>query len=656
MPRSQGPAVFGEDNRIFPHAALGFEPQDLKYRGEPTRLVVGVAQRLSRVLDGAARDRDRRRRDGRRRRQLLHELHPRRPRQPDRLAGRHGQLRGPGRPRRGRRPREASARSTPSTSSAGSERYAFLGAYTGCRQDVLPFCRTDGLENPKTYGINTIGLKRDGFSDERVEALQKAYRFLVKSKLNTSQALERIAEELPGQPDVEELVAVHPDERAGLHQVSVARADARGPTGSPRGRRSRPPRTATRPRRVADCRASTLVGIHDHHDGRAEEVAREHGTDACCRAPSEVAATRRGRRGRDADDARTPSWRGSSSSGASTSWSRSRSPRSRREADGAGRARARERGRVLGGRPRRALQPGGRGRLLARVARARLHRGAPARRASRARSLDVDVVLDLMIHDLQIVPDARAASGRRDPRGGHAGPDGPDRHRQRADRVRGRLRRQPDRLARLVRARCASSASSRRRSTARSTCRRGRSTAYRLLRRRERARASCPRRSRSSRRTRSARELADFAAAVRERRDPLVTGEVGPGRARPGRAGAWRRSRSTAAAEVASRERRGRASASSAAAASTTFPRSRGCARSGSRRRSARRRTSYFTGTLGGVPVAFLSRHGRGHRLAPTEINYRANVCGFKMLGLRRAALGVGLREPARGATRRGTP
>ena len=41
---------------------------------------------------------------------------------------------------------------------------------------------------------------------------------------------------------------------------------------------------------------------------------------------------------------------------------------------------------------------------------------------------------------------------------------------------------------------------------------------------------------------------------------------------------------------------------------------------------------AYFTGTLGGVPVAFLSRHGRGHRLSPTEINYRANICGFKML------------------------
>jgi 5'-methylthioadenosine phosphorylase len=42
---------------------------------------------------------------------------------------------------------------------------------------------------------------------------------------------------------------------------------------------------------------------------------------------------------------------------------------------------------------------------------------------------------------------------------------------------------------------------------------------------------------------------------------------------------------------------------------------------------------TYFTGMLEGVPVAFLSRHGRGHRLSPTGINYRANICGFKLLG-----------------------
>jgi 5'-methylthioadenosine phosphorylase len=41
---------------------------------------------------------------------------------------------------------------------------------------------------------------------------------------------------------------------------------------------------------------------------------------------------------------------------------------------------------------------------------------------------------------------------------------------------------------------------------------------------------------------------------------------------------------------------------------------------------------SYFTGRLADVPVAFFSRHGRGHRFSPSDINYRANICGFKML------------------------
>lgn len=42
---------------------------------------------------------------------------------------------------------------------------------------------------------------------------------------------------------------------------------------------------------------------------------------------------------------------------------------------------------------------------------------------------------------------------------------------------------------------------------------------------------------------------------------------------------------------------------------------------------------AYLTGTLAGRAVAFLARHGRGHRLSPSEINYRANVFGFKLLG-----------------------
>jgi 5'-methylthioadenosine phosphorylase len=43
---------------------------------------------------------------------------------------------------------------------------------------------------------------------------------------------------------------------------------------------------------------------------------------------------------------------------------------------------------------------------------------------------------------------------------------------------------------------------------------------------------------------------------------------------------------------------------------------------------------AFVTGTLDGVPIAFLSRHGRGHRILPSEINYRANIYGFKKLGV----------------------
>ena len=54
----------------------------------------------------------------------------------------------------------------------------------------------------------------------------------------------------------------------------------------------------------------------------------------------------------------------------------------------------------------------------------------------------------------------------------------------------------------------------------------------------------------------------------------------------------------------------------------------------GRRRRSASRRRRTCIGTLRGKRVAFLARHGAGHRLLPTELNFRANIFGFKMLGV----------------------
>src|SRR6266513_1045329 len=45
---------------------------------------------------------------------------------------------------------------------------------------------------------------------------------------------------------------------------------------------------------------------------------------------------------------------------------------------------------------------------------------------------------------------------------------------------------------------------------------------------------------------------------------------------------------------------------------------------------------AYVLGTLAGRKVAFLARHGRGHRIMPTELNFRANIYGFKQLGVER--------------------
>ncbi len=45
---------------------------------------------------------------------------------------------------------------------------------------------------------------------------------------------------------------------------------------------------------------------------------------------------------------------------------------------------------------------------------------------------------------------------------------------------------------------------------------------------------------------------------------------------------------------------------------------------------------AYITGELGGITVVFLPRHGRGHRILPSEINFRANIFGMKMLGVSR--------------------
>src|SRR5262252_726597 len=85
-------------------------------------------------------------------------------------------------------------------------RHAFVGPYSVVIQDVLPYSITVGKREIGVYGANRIGLERRGFQTPAIEALQTAFRLLTRSKLNTTQAIERIRAEVPASAEVEELL------------------------------------------------------------------------------------------------------------------------------------------------------------------------------------------------------------------------------------------------------------------------------------------------------------------------------------------------------------------------------------------------------------------------------------------------------------------
>ncbi len=85
-------------------------------------------------------------------------------------------------------------------------RYAYIGAATVITQDVPPFSKIVTERETKSFGINSIGLERKGFSQERLDVLKRAYRLLLRSKLNTAQALAEMRKTLGDSADVQELI------------------------------------------------------------------------------------------------------------------------------------------------------------------------------------------------------------------------------------------------------------------------------------------------------------------------------------------------------------------------------------------------------------------------------------------------------------------
>lgn len=84
--------------------------------------------------------------------------------------------------------------------------HSYIGGGTTITQDVLPYSMTSAERDTHAYMLNKVGLQRRGFSPERIAKLHHAYKILLASKLNTSQALEKLRAEGNLGDDVEMLV------------------------------------------------------------------------------------------------------------------------------------------------------------------------------------------------------------------------------------------------------------------------------------------------------------------------------------------------------------------------------------------------------------------------------------------------------------------
>lgn len=207
----------GEDNVVFPHATLGMEPQDLKFKGEPTRLVVGSRNHfregctlhrgtvggggLTTVGDdnffmtGA---------------HVAHDCHVGSGNIFANCATLAGHV-------------EVGDRTNIGAFSAVHQfcrvgDHAFMGGFTVATMDVLPFMKTVGARDTKSYGVNTIGLQRKGFAPEVVEGLKKAFRTLFHSGLLREEALAKVEAELGHLADVAYLIRFIREAKRGIHR------------------------------------------------------------------------------------------------------------------------------------------------------------------------------------------------------------------------------------------------------------------------------------------------------------------------------------------------------------------------------------------------------------------------------------------------------
>ena len=190
----EGRTEIGDDTEIYPFASIGLIPQDLKFRGEETRLVIGrrnifrefvTIHRGTRGGGGVTEIGDRN--VFMAYVHVAHDCHVGN----DTIFGNTATLGG-----------HVHVEDFANVS-AGSGvhqfcrvgRHAFIGGYSVVTKDALPYARTVGSRPARIFGTNTIGLVRRGFTPDVVSKLKRTFRYLLQSKLNTTSALQQIQQD-----------------------------------------------------------------------------------------------------------------------------------------------------------------------------------------------------------------------------------------------------------------------------------------------------------------------------------------------------------------------------------------------------------------------------------------------------------------------------
>ena len=199
-----GPATVGADTHVFPFASVGSAPQDLTYRGEPTRLEIGernVFREFVTINRGTVKG------GGVTRigsdcffMAYAHVAH-------DSTIGNHVVMANcaalAGHIRIDDYAILGGLVAVHQWARVG--RMAMIGGVSGVALDVPPFCIASG-ERAKLYGLNLIGLKRHGFTEARIADIKKAYRLLFRDGLTLKAAMEAVEKELPASPEAAELL------------------------------------------------------------------------------------------------------------------------------------------------------------------------------------------------------------------------------------------------------------------------------------------------------------------------------------------------------------------------------------------------------------------------------------------------------------------